>query len=743
MSWKEGSTSESSVVMMSSRNDLTQESQMADSPASEISELRSLLHKSMNFTCKKPPIPTKISPCYNTGNAPSMSDSDTLVSYSFNEERHRRLLSTHKCGVFDSSNKHASTSSSTSSRGTNLHQKNGHVSHSDTVDSDTQSDNSKKTKEFPSPELVHSDLKRNRLLKTGLVSKHQGVKNFDQNLNKQVDAVTKDNLNEVVNANNDLVSSIYTDECSEGESINAPSHCKSISSKGNESRKRVTIKLEHEDRQTQEKYAYSDISTTSSKQKQYTKDKTVTNKEFSEAQGRLDAGRSTGLTSPPSEFSESDSGPGAHSNSITNPSVQNPPSEFSERRRRTPDYQGSVYDYYYKDEMTFPTPPHYVPKRGRGARRANSRRRCQVFEPPGEETEKPRVLWRPHRGVIFFQPDSNVGGPPDFAPTPQSMKMGVQFPDWECLEGGGFPSYHRLSSSSDLNREMKMAMRYHNCRQLPKIGASEKVDTIEPHLYFHTHGWFPRSTTGMMHLKYRENLSQVKRYWYETWNRETTFRNAVKESSKKRWMQKRIESPTDSSGLETGYPNPGRYALESTDQSCPYSFSEDTLEFINRTSTGGVCSSPVGPSGSPRCAQIREAEPAPDSIGTMSQENADSEHRTCSPTDNLTHSREGSCYSDSEVNSRDRSTTPSRSVHSHQRLHHQHEKGKEQRVPLEIETETNHRRQAGDSTGQTPVLEMFNRFMPSEREQNETSCSEGSKFSSGYSNVKNKPGERF
>ena len=163
--------------------------------------------------------------------------------------------------------------------------------------------------------------------------------------------------------------------------------------------------------------------------------------------------------------------------SITNPAK-------TEEVRQTPDYQGSIYDYYYKDEMTFPslsTQHHHLHPKGRLIKH---RHRAE--------------LWRPHRATIYFQPQPEADGPYYTPEATAPMGWGAQLPlgaklppKWEHLEYDDrcFPVQHNLQTSSDLNREMKRVMRFHDCRKLPKIPETESDDQYKSRLFFNTHGW--------------------------------------------------------------------------------------------------------------------------------------------------------------------------------------------------------------------------------------------------------------
>ena len=519
MSLREVATRESPVVM-SSRKLITQEQSFVDSPRLATTENLPIVQNSKNVVSKKPPPAPRKSPCEKKTNALKMTHSDIPMSSNLTEERHPRSVSSLKSASSDSRDKKISSPGSVSSSETNLHLLTSSTEHlgrcGDNVlnapksYSETSGDNRRNTRDFSSPEFVHPDVKEKSVRKGEFDSKeryelqnskHQSVTDLDQNLNKQIETLNKTKVFEEVAENalgtNDVKSFIYSDESAKYDIIKSPTRYKNVStSENNKTFRKVNGNLPDVPC-VQEHSKLTDNSTTkttevSSNQMTCPDEKAVNKKELTQEQSRLETNRSLTINGTSSEYSESDVEPVGSSTSIANfkgANLQNPNVvKCLEGPRLTPGYQGSVYDYYYKDEMTFPSVPE-IPKYG-GVRPLKFPHRCLGHKSSRVKTAQPRVLRRPHRGIIFFQPHSFLNGDSSATMANEAMKWRARYKDWEDRDGDFFPSYHRLQSSADLNRHMKMVMRFHNCRELPKIGTNEeRRDPIQPRLFFNSHGW--------------------------------------------------------------------------------------------------------------------------------------------------------------------------------------------------------------------------------------------------------------
>lgn len=266
--------------------------------------------------------------------------------------------------------------------------------------------------------------------------------------------------------------------------------------------------------------------------------------------------------------------------------------DFSEYSQNPMHLPGSLYNYYYTDEMSFTPHREPMPYQG-GIRCINRRAKCLHFRPP-KRVRPPRIALQPHRSVLVFQPQRGMDRSCEalgvFQTATQPMQWsGAYQSDFE-LDDRYFPSYHNLSSSADLNREMKRVMRFHNCRNMPNMASESIEDQLRnpAHVFFNSHGWFPQSTTGMMKAKYRDTIANIQRQWYHQWYQEVTTRNIVKGPRKPRLYEREVVPRPPSIPL----PTQRTYEPTNTPRFEGQSFEESTHDENDRVSPKGPVATP-------------------------------------------------------------------------------------------------------------------------------------------------------
>ncbi|GFO09279.1 hypothetical protein PoB_003578400 [Plakobranchus ocellatus] len=220
-----------------------------------------------------------------------------------------------------------------------------------------------------------------------------------------------------------------------------------------------------------------------------------------------------------------------------------------------PIFHQSIYDFYDKDEMTFPPVeesrkrlPHDRAFRPAHFQSSSSLRRLGTAQsrPSKDSPSKPRAVLRPRKATIILRPHlaprqgdlyRSGGLGVSTATTPSNIGSRSTW-DYDHLDDRWFPESHRLGSSADLNREMSRVRKFHDCRRLPNTGGrgTHEIDgngPIQTRVLFNKNGWFPVSTTGAQKLKYGEISSRIKRHWHDQWYREVTERNAKSEVKEK------------------------------------------------------------------------------------------------------------------------------------------------------------------------------------------------------------------
>ncbi|GFS10599.1 hypothetical protein ElyMa_004813100 [Elysia marginata] len=595
------------------------------------------------ISAKPPPAPKALrktankSPCNKDQFSLETANVATTNSSNIVDTCHQRPRSSAKSVSFNPHHKVISPSLSISSSETNLHphilhsnaQTNypdSHASKSYNTDTKTQRDVEKKVRHCKSSAIAQVDLN-----KKSVIGRSQ---NIDQNLNKQIDTFPKASMLDGVNAEQPITYGMLNNFSNKRELFkhaygrpsdkhHNPSHEYTLP---DEKETQVNRRHSEEDQIKRNECKAMDCLTSetteaSSETESSAKTRPQEEKEVVEQHDHLGSSSSSERHLSCHEAVASESGPECPKSSITNlaasgsqtPDLPN----HTEYSLHPIHYPSSIYDHYYEDEMSFPFTKES--RQYRADRRVDWRRKFLGFHPI-KEPGQPRALWRPNKSVIVFQPHQ-TGRMETKVPDP----VQVALPKWRSdhqtyseYDERYFPSQHKLSTSSDLNQEMKRVMKFHNCRAIPKIEPESTQDETQPHLFFNCHGWFPRSTTGAMQAKYRDTLANVKRQWYNKWHDEVTYRNAVNEPRKRRQYE---------SGIRKQAPaTPGRrYRLhypimvaDAKQQASEFSTAEgDSFAVFRDRNVETHYASPSGPAATPQAQKDGHGD---DTLSRISQD---------------------------------------------------------------------------------------------------------------------------